>query len=368
MGCRVLYLVPRAAATESFIRREIEGLIKHAPDIELDVVYLDTVEPRWTALLSPRTLWALLCELAISSPSQWWRVLRFAAKAAALAERRPSDLIHLHFAHVGVHTARLLARLWNRPWTVSVHAWDVFVPPPRHILQRLRGAAGIAVCNRAAQAVLTELGCASELIYHGIELPCDLPPKSQCSDLLRIVAVGRLVEKKGFGNLIAALKIVKSRGTSFELRLIGSGPLEAQLKEAAQPLASEVIFMGQCSEDLVKETMRASDLLICPSVVAADGDRDGIPNVILEAFANNLPVIACDAGSIAEVVIDGQTGRLLPGGDVDVLAEAIVNFSFDPKLVKEAQERVVQQFNLTCITGRMAHFFNERYLFGKNSR
>jgi glycosyltransferase involved in cell wall biosynthesis len=165
------------------------------------------------------------------------------------------------------------------------------------------------------------------------------------------LAVGRLVEKKGFEYLIDACALLREDGMPFSCTLVGEGYLKTSLRTRIAELALEdsVLLVPFRPHAELRTYYLRSDVLVAPSVVATDGDRDGLPNVILEAMASGLPVIASDAGSISEAVRDTQTGLLVPQGDARALANALVRVQRDHGLSADmsgrAQEFVRAEFS-----------------------
>jgi glycosyltransferase involved in cell wall biosynthesis len=141
----------------------------------------------------------------------------------------------------------------------------------------------------------------------------------------RLLAMGRFVAKKGFDQLLEALRILVEGGLDVEVTLVGDGSLRNSLERSAQRLnvGQRVHFPGFCSYERVSAYFRASDIFVMPSVVTPSSDRDGIPTVILEALMHRLPVIATGVGGIPELVEDSVTGLLVPEKDPLAIAEAV---------------------------------------------
>src|SRR5262249_16325102 len=149
----------------------------------------------------------------------------------------------------------------------------------------------------------------------------------------RIVAVGRLVEKKGFEDLVDACAILAERGRDFECRIVGTGELEAQLaaRIAARGLAGRVVLVGPRPLDEVAREVQGAAALAAACVVGSDGNRDGLPTTLLEAMALGTPCVATDVTGIPEVVRDGETGILVPQHDPTALAAALAYLLDDPE-------------------------------------
>ena len=170
-------------------------------------------------------------------------------------------------------------------------------------------------------------------VYNGIDLdlfsmepPVSRPPV--------VVAVGRLVEKKGFHHLLDASALLVRRGRTVHLDLVGGGIEEAGLKARADSLgvAGQVTFHGPLTQLEARDRIRGAAVLAAPCIVGADGNRDGLPTVILEGLALGTPVVATPVTGIPEAVVDGHTGLLVPEGDVPALADALCRLLDDPDL------------------------------------
>jgi glycosyltransferase involved in cell wall biosynthesis len=173
--------------------------------------------------------------------------------------------------------------------------------------------------------------------------------------------VGRLAAKKGVGDAICAV----TRLDGVELRIVGDGPLEQELRMlAGSELGGErVVFLGRRNRSEVAQEMRSALCLVIPSVTAADGDRDGTPNVLGEAIATGLPVVASDIAGLSEFVVDGETGRLYEPRDVEGLSSALQSFIDDPafsaRLAEEARSRFARVFDLRQVSQRYAGWYRE---------
>jgi len=182
-----------------------------------------------------------------------------------------------------------------------------------------------------AAATVAAAGVRPRLVPHGVDLDrfhASAPPDGARTELL---AVGRFVAKKGFGVLLEAVARVQR---DVHLRLVGDGALRAQLVDDVRRLGldARVTVEPRRAHDALPACYAAADVVVVPSVVDGSGDRDGLPNVVLEAMASGRPVVASDVGAIASGVRDGATGRLVPPYDADALAEAITELVDRPDL------------------------------------
>jgi glycosyltransferase involved in cell wall biosynthesis len=201
------------------------------------------------------------------------------------------------------------------------------------MMEKMRRARAVVTCTMANVDLLCEQFPARAAkihqIYHGISSDWLTPervvnPRAP-GDRLRLLAVGRFVEKKGFSVLLDACAQLRAQEFPLELTLVGDGPLRGQfLAQCARLHLGELVqFAGWLDETTLREAYAWADLFCCPSVIDAQGDRDGLPNVVLEAMAAGLPVIGSAISGIPESIADGVTGLLVPPGDPAALAMAI---------------------------------------------
>ena len=365
----IAYVVGRfPQPSEQFIGREIEALRGLGADVTVYPIECDggpacpwCVLGRhlWLSAL-PRTWRAMarfplgsLASLRLKAWKEYPGGLSLAARYARDAEARRIEHVHVHFLTKPAAVGAMMAAMLRVPLSLSAHARDVFVDgiAARH---KVSAAGRVAVCNRAALDALRAKLPASlhgrlTLIRHGLDLRAfDFRPDRAWHSEPRLLAAGRFVEKKGFGHLIDAVGELDG----WTCEIAGSGPLEAGLRRQVEQrgLAGRIAFPGWLPPDGLRGRMAEADALVVPSVVAGDGDRDGVPNVLLEAAAAGLPIVACDAGGIGEFVIDGETGRLVLPGDPAALAEGLRSAASDPeatrRLAEGARKKVENEYDL----------------------
>ena len=252
---------------------------------------------------------------------------------AHLDERGPAHL-HAHFLHSPSAIAFLAHKISGQTYSCTGHAKDIYTTLADNLVMRCRDAEFVTTCTAANREHLLSVTGLSpsrvHLCHHGVnvEMFSSLAREPVAG---RISSVGRLVPKKGFDVLIRACAIAARKGADFELRIVGSGPGREQLESLARSegIESRVTFVGACSQlEVAKELSRAEIFALAP-LVMPDGDRDGIPNVILEAMAAGVPVVATEVSGIPEVILDGRTGRLVPEGDAERLAGALTDLLGD---------------------------------------
>jgi glycosyltransferase involved in cell wall biosynthesis len=290
--------------------------------------------------------------------------LRRLGQAAVLArELDPAvDHIHVHYLHTPASVARYAALLTGRTWSASAHAKDIWTTPDWELAEklddpRLRFA---VTCTRVGAARLAGLSADPArvaLVYHGLDLgrfpapPAARPPRdgSDPADPLRIVTIGRAVAKKGFDDLLDALAALPS-DLHWRLAHVGGGEMLAALKAraAAAGIAERVAFLGARAQPEVIALLREADLFALPAKAARSGDRDGLPNVIMEAASQGLAIVATDFAAIPEFLRDDVEGRLVSADDWGALSNAINLLARDPaeraRLGAAARRRLEEAF------------------------
>lgn len=289
------------------------------------------------------------------------RVRRF-GQACVMARELPNGTraLYAHFLHTPSSVARYTAMLRGVPWSFSAHAKDIWTSPEWELREKLdarsAGAAFGATCTEFGAIHLNELAASTEvdLVYHGLDL--NRFPKAperdarSTQDPFRMLSVGRLVEKKGFDRLIDALALLPPE-MDWHWTHIGGGGLGDALKEQATRLGVQdrITWRGACDQPEVIDAMRSADLFVLPSRVAADGDRDGLPNVLMEAASQKLPILSTPVSAIPEFIDDGVHG-LLTDDQPDALAAAMQRIALTPALgpalADAAYDRLLADFTM----------------------
>jgi glycosyltransferase involved in cell wall biosynthesis len=304
------------------------------------------------------------------------RVRRF-GQALVLANERPPDVswLHAHFIHTPGSVARYASLLSGLKWSCSAHAKDIWTTPEWEKREKLTDAAWAVTCTAHGRDHLAALAPDPDrvrLVYHGLDFgrfgsPEELPAGRQRdgndpAEPVALLSVGRAVEKKGFDILVDALAGLP-KTLSWRLVHIGGGPELPSLKQQAQRLgiADRIRWMGGQPQDVVLQHYRNADLFLLASRIAADGDRDGLPNVLLEAQSQRLAVIATSVSAIPELVAHDVTGVLVEPSDVAALSAAMRQLIADParraELAAAAFERVHRCFDLQVCIDALAERF-----------
>ena len=253
--------------------------------------------------------------------------------------------VHAHFAGMAARTAYWIERFFGIGFSFTAHANDIFAPKPFEIsLGQLIGAARAVVTVsdfgvRFLQEKYPDHAAKMHRVYNGIDLD-----RFQRADFSAapsaIVSIGRLIEKKGFHDLIEACRLLRERGIEFRCEIIGEGPLEAALRDqiASVGLTSVVALTGPLPQGEVIERLARSALFVLPCVAEAGGGMDNLPTVVMEAMAAGLPVVSTAVGGVPEMVQNGVTGFLVPEHQPSPLADALSRLLVEPALASSLGE------------------------------
>ncbi|HZT86341.1 MAG TPA: glycosyltransferase [Stellaceae bacterium] len=289
------------------------------------------------------------------------RIRRF-GQAAVLAAELPDDIRHLHahFLHTPASVARYAAAMRGLPWSVSAHAKDIWTIPEWEKGEKLAAARWAVTCTASGRDHLAALAPGRvDLCYHGLDLARfpPAPPRPQRADAsdperpVVLLSVGRAVAKKGYDDLLAALALLPQH-LAWRLIHVGGGPLRERLKReaAALGLADRIAWRGAQPQPAVLAAYREADLFVLPAKTAPDGDRDGLPNVLVEAQSQGLVCLATNHAGIPELIEDGVNGVLVPPGDPTALAAALAALIEDPacrvRLGAAGERRVRSRFDM----------------------
>jgi colanic acid/amylovoran biosynthesis glycosyltransferase len=331
-----------------------------------------------SAGLRDEDLWRALQEASVTMPGIWSdveaargdeaRTVYQALVLARLAREQQLDHLHAPFANDGAAVARLASRFARIPYSVTARAKEIFHNTARQeeLRQKFADAAAIITISDYHLAYLrATFGPAASRVhrvYNGLDLErfVYLSPSNRPR---RIVAIGRLVEKKGFEDLIDACAILAARQVEFSCQVVGGGPLEAELRGRVERhgLPDRVQLIGPRPEREVVDIVQAAAVLAAPCVVGADGDRDGLPNVLFEAMALGTPCVSTDVTAIPEILRDGQTGLLVPQHEPHSLAAALERLLDDPplriRLAESARRLIETEFDAARNAGRRRAIF-----------
>jgi glycosyltransferase involved in cell wall biosynthesis len=304
----------------------------------------------WMLLTRP---WRVLQTLAAlhraagPNPYAHARLLAVAPKALATAwrvRRLGVDRIHAHFANERADCAAIAGRVAGIPFSFTAHAFDIYATARRRRNDTLgwkleQAVQAFAVSDFAAARLRACLPPAERGRVHTarVGIPLDLfraEPPPPTDGGLRLLAIARLLEKKGLDTLIEAAALLRARGLAFRLRILGDGPLREALAAQVERLGvgAEVALGGAVPQERVAREMRDAHVFVLPCRQDRSGDMDGIPTVFMEAMASGRPVVSTAISGIPELVRDGETGLVVPPEDPPALAAALVRLARDEAL------------------------------------
>jgi glycosyltransferase involved in cell wall biosynthesis len=393
------------AASETFLQREVQAMRARPVDFTLHSLWDGAQE--WRGLpVEKFSAWRLLTLV-------WWLPYWMGRKPRALLEvctaltRRPppsmlnalENLLGLgfgltvahefasparrpHLCH-GVWATTPAAAAWmvdlllGVPYAMGAHAYDIFQHGGDWLLEeKLRHARLIHTTTAAARAELLQRGANPAriaLVRRGLEEIPPLRPRRVPGETLRLLAVGRLVPKKGFFHLLRILRHLRECGVAFECRIVGSGLEEAALRARLQEYALEdrVKLTGALPyPDVAALQNDWADCFLFTGIIAPDGDRDGLPNVIPEAMAAGLPVITSPMAGATEAVASGETGLVVPLENLDAWREAILRACrdgiFAEKIRRQAHAWVTENFDAARNAAQLAEAIRHAVMASRN--
>jgi len=278
--------------------------------------------------------------------------------------------IHAHFANIPTTLAAFAARVLGITYSFTGHAWDIFVPANQAgLAAKISDAEFVATCTRFNTSVLARFSQDGSnrskilLNYHGLDLQRYVPAQER--DETRIVAGGSLVEQKGLPYLVEAAALLKARGVPFNIEIVGDGEERALLESAVarHGLREVVVLSGSMPHEQLIDRMRTAAMVVLPCIETRTGFMDGIPNILIESLALEVPVVATHLSGIPELVVDGETGLLTPSRDAAALADAIESLLRDPargrKLGRQGRQRAEVMFDLGRNAQELARRFRE---------
>lgn len=251
--------------------------------------------------------------------------------------------LHAHFCHSATTVAMFASQLSGLPFSFTAHAKDIYVQalnPGDLLPTKLRRAQFAVTCTQANAKHLANLGVPEtpiHTIYHGLDTQQFVPRASVAPEpaLPLLLSVGRMVEKKGFPYLIEACRLLKDRGYAFQCQLVsGAGPLTDKVAALVRELKLEdtVLLRPAVTQEQLQEIYQQATLFVLPCQIAGNADRDGIPNVLVEAMAAGLPVVSTNVSGIPELIEHGVSGMLVPQQEARALADALAELLDAPAL------------------------------------
>jgi glycosyltransferase involved in cell wall biosynthesis len=355
--------------------------------IKAEIHYLPThLFRNFFQLITPNLL------LAIKHPGKYGHALSIALKRFARTKKtatfkhlfqagymvnnhllKSPEITHLHghFAHSPTSVTMFASLLSGIPFSFTAHAKDIYTSNREQLREKISMARFVATCTRynaryleeIADSVKTPIHC----IYHGIDT--DLfhaeGARVNCAPPYNLLTVARITEKKGLPTIYNALATLKKRGISFTHTLIGDGDdREAVLSLITQlGLEQDCLWLGTQTHEKVLQQFQKSDLFILGCEVAKNGDRDGIPNVLVESLAMGVPAISTNVSAIPELILNKKTGLVVPPSDSDEMADGILHLLNDnalrQKVIQEGQSYVREDFDNKELTAKLGSIFQQ---------
>lgn len=394
---KVAYVVKRYPRfSETFVVNEI--LAHEAAGVELEIFscrppsdthfqdLISKVRSPLTYLSSGSVradeLWKALGSVAGSNISTTDSVIREIRRCSTLdtycglqlarfVRERNITHLHAHFASSAAAVARIASKFTAIPYSITAHAKDIFHEEVSadELQEKLVDAKAVFTVSKFNVDHLREaFPTASEqiqLLYNGIHL-ADFPFQAPVERTKTILAVGRFVEKKGFDVLLAACRLLVNKQVNFECHLVGSGEREAQLQSLITEfnLQSVVKIVGPQPQATVKKMMHQAAVLAAPCIDGSDGNRDGLPTVLLEAMALGTPCISTNVTGIPELVRNENTGLLVPQRDAEALAiglqRCLEDVDLRVRLANNASRLIQQQFDAVVNAEKQRQVFFSR--------
>ncbi len=400
---RIAYLLKTfPKLSETFILNEILGLEQLGMEIEIfsirrpaderahpavasvkgRIVYLRSLSTKPVRMVS--TLFHHTA-LFLQNPASYRKALRFyfreqksvrlkefilAGVLARALRRRRIEHLHAHFANVPTAIAEVVRVLCSIPYSFTAHAKDIYLSPTEDLQRKIRSAEFVLTCTGFNQRYLQEISHCStpiRLAYHGVDLRRFDPAQPQTNEMAVpiIMSVGRFCEKKGFPDLIQACSLLKREGRQFRCRIVGYGELKDKLSALITELGLNgcVSLEGPLTQDQIIEVYRTASIFALPCLVTGSGDRDGIPNVLLEAMSMRIPVVSTGISGISELIDHMVNGLLAPERDPEGLARAIALLLDEPslrvRLAENGRRTVIKTFALENCARLVHEAFSE---------
>ncbi|MCB9419001.1 MAG: glycosyltransferase [Ardenticatenaceae bacterium] len=270
----------------------------------------------------------------------------------------PVHAMHAHFASSASRVANYVKHLIGLPYSIAAHAKDIYHEDVQlgSLQGKIRDARFVVTVSRFNQAHLQALmgdqSADIRCLYNGIDRDRFQPGADGQRQPNLILGVGRLVEKKGFADLIRACHLLRQWGVAFRCEIIGKGDLRDSLQMLIDELdlADQVKLIGPQPQDGVLEAYRRSVVFALPCIIGSDGNRDGLPTVLLEAMSTGLPVVSTALTGIPEIIDHDENGLIVPPGDPETLAHALAsllqNHAYREQMGKAAQQKVACAFDV----------------------
>jgi glycosyltransferase involved in cell wall biosynthesis len=364
---------PRESFRHASVDR-IKADVVYLPEYILPALGMLLYENFRTALAAPRGYFRALRLMAVHfCQTRKSATIKHLLQAGLLCRRAlfPGESAHLHahFAHSPTSVAVYAGLISGAPVSFTGHAKDVWTQNPARLAEKIGRAAFVVTCTRANADYLRRLspnGTPVFVVYHGIDLSLFAGAEGAAlpAPPYRMLSVARLTAKKGLDSVLDALGLLAGQGVDFIYDLVGEGEDRAALVARASRLgiAERVRFHGALGHDRVLSLYRAAHVFVLGCRVLPNGDRDGVPNVLVEAMAMGVPVAATNVSALPELARHEETALTCPPDDAVALAENVTRLLTDPllrqRLIQTGREAVSRDFDNTANTRRLADVFS----------
>ena len=339
--------------------------------VRAKVTYIPSILPEfsWKSLLS---LLGANWQLLRHNPRSYLSTLRFyfsrpeskrlnelmqAGYLVRELQKSGIDHLHPHFANVPTATAEIVDSFGLINYSFTAHAKDIYLSEKEVLDRKIKKAKFVLTCTQYNSEYLQKISTSDTpiyLSYHGLDLDRFQPNiiGDKNGKLPLLLSVGRLCEKKGFPYLLQACQILKQKGYQFRCKIVGYGPMKEELEKLIETLeiGDIVSLVGQLAQDEVIKLYAKADIFALPCKITDEGDRDGIPNVLIEAMAMEVPVVSTDISGISELIEHKVNGILIPEKDPKALADELEQLLTQPQLIqqlkKSSRNKVLRQFSL----------------------
>lgn len=368
--------------THSIWKPSLEKLSEEAKGLVADTCYVFPLNLKLFSranihfmMRNPVRYVGTLCLVLIQRGESFKKKLRtfahFGEGVYLAYQMKMRGIVHIHasFAHTA-GVALIISNLLRIPFSFSAHAVDIYARKRILIPLKLRRAKFVVTISNYNRSYLSKLAGDTDvqrkihIIRYGVDVSAFSPqPRRGEGAVPVILSIGRLVEKKGFPYLIDACRILADRKYKFRCKIIGEGPqrhlLEDQIRR--NQLSEHISLLGIVFQEKLKDYLRNSEFFVLPCVVSEDGDRDGIPNVLIEAMAMEIPVVSTQVSGIPELITHGVNGLLVPEKDREALADAMALMLNDramrSRMGEAGRKRVVADFNIANIADQLTIIF-----------
>ena len=366
---------PREAFTHASVK-EIKAEVSYLPT-ELADNFRELLVPNILLAKKHPQLFLKTLQLAASGkPTNKLATLKHLLQAGFMSYYHLTDdsnigHLHGHFAHSPTSVTRFASSLSGLPYSFTAHAKDIYTSKKEKLRKRIEEAEFVVTCTRHNKEYLEDVKKESNTpihcIYHGIDLNLFTGPTqgNQRSSTHSIFTVARLTTKKGLPTIYRALALLKEKGIAFNHTLIGDGDDRDQIVALIEELrlGDCCTWLGTQTHEQVLKHFKSSDLFVLGCEIAPNGDRDGIPNVLVESLAMGIPALATHISAIPEILVNEKTGLTVPPREPQLMAVAmerlLTDMTLRDRLIRAGKAHVTDRFDNRKLIGNLADIFTQ---------